>query len=205
MTERPWALSAGRLDQLREAGLDEGRVLHAILQTSLFGHFNRIADAVGVDADYPDLFGTPPIEPAVPPYEWPDRAFDAFRPAIALALHAGAVERLEIWRAHALDRGAPLSRHERAVLAHAVAVRLGDAPVEAVPPSTARDEALVDLADLVTRAPWRLGPEAFNPLRDLGFADDSDVFDAVATASFCTLWSRVRVALTALGAPADDG
>ena len=66
VTERPWSLTRADLNRARAAGLDDNSVLHAVLQSSLFGHFNRIADAVGVDLDYADRFGAPHVEPATP-------------------------------------------------------------------------------------------------------------------------------------------
>jgi hypothetical protein len=199
VTERPWALTGADLAAARAGGLDDAAILHAILQTSLFGHLNRIADAVGVDADYPDSFTAPHVEPATPPYLRPRFASDpvAARP-IELVARAGAADLLAAWRAHALDRNRPLTRHHRALIAHTVAVRLGDASVEEAAADTPLDRALVDFADLVTLAPWRLGPAAFAPLGPLGLADDAAVFDAVATASSCTVFSRIAVTLAAL-------
>lgn len=204
VTERPWSLIGADLARARGAGVDDGGVLHAILQASLFGHLNRIADAVGVDADYPDRWGAPHVEPATPAYtvpgpgEVPDpRA----RKPIELASRAGSIELLAAWRAHALERDAPpLGRRERAVIARAVAVRLGDAAPEvaAVEPQSALDHVLVELADIVTLAPWRLGPAAYENVRTAGLQDDAAVFDAVATASSCTVFSRIAVALAAL-------
>jgi hypothetical protein len=202
LAERPWALRGADLARLRGAGLDDAAILHAVLQGSLFGHLNRIADAVGVDADYPDTFGAPRLVPETPAYlapapgEAPDPAPAA--PPIELASRPGAIELHEAWRAHALDRdgdGGALDRAQRAVIAHAVAVRLGDASVPAAAPATELDHALVELADLVALAPWRLGPAAYARLRALGLADDAAIFDAVATASSSTVFSRIRVAL----------
>jgi hypothetical protein len=171
-----------------------------VLQASLFGHLNRIADAVGVDADYPDTFGAPRLVPETPAYlapaagEAPDPAPAA--PPIELASRPGAIELHEAWRAHALDRdGGALDRAQRAVIADAVAVRLGDASVPSAAPATELDHALVELADTVALAPWRLGPAAYAALRALGLADDAAIFDAVATASAATVFSRIRVAL----------
>jgi hypothetical protein len=177
-------------------------VLHAILQAALFGHLNRIADAVGVDADYPDHYGSPRVEAATPAYLAPGPAEvpdpHAARP-IELASRAGAVDLLAAWRAHALDRdGGPLGRRQRAVIAHAVAARLGDLTVAPVEPETELDHALIELADVVTLAPWRLAPRAYDRVRAAGLADDAAVFDAVATASSCTVFSRIAAALAAL-------
>jgi hypothetical protein len=201
VTEHPWAITGAELARARAAGLDEAGVLHTVLQASLFGHFNRIADAVGVDLDYPDSFCAPHVEPATPPYLWPTSAPDPHvaRP-IELASRAGAVDLAIAWERYAIDRDAPLTRRQRAVVAAAVAARLGDTstPPLALAPETDLERALVDLADLVTLAPWRLGPSAYTQIRLAGLSDDSDVFDAVATASSAGVFSRIRVTLAAL-------
>jgi hypothetical protein len=198
VTEHPWALSGLDLTQAREAGLADKAVLHAVLQSCLFGHFNRVADAVGVELDYPDRFGAPHVEPATPPYLRPDVPPDqsAAQPVpLDSWPEVGALARQ--WEAYALERDAPLTRRQRAVVAAAVAERLGDTTREAVAPGTDLEAALVELADVVTLAPWRLGPEAYARVRELGLADDADVFDAVATASSAGVASRIRVSLAA--------
>jgi hypothetical protein len=116
-----------------------------------------------------------------------------------LASRPGAVELAAAWEQYALDRDAPaLTRRQRAVIAGAVAARLGDTSKPPLAPETDLDRALVDLADLVTLAPWRLGPSAYTQIRLAGLAEDSDVFDAVATASSAGVFSRIRVTLAAL-------
>src|SRR5262249_33625993 len=118
---------------------------------------------------------------------------------IDLASRPGAIELLSAWRSYSIDRDSSvLSRQDRAVIASAVAVRLGDATVTPVGPRTRLQTELVELADIVTLAPWKLGPAAFAPLRAAGLAEDAEVFDAVATASSCTVFSRIEVALAAL-------
>src|SRR5262249_49279386 len=149
----------------------------------------RIADAVGVDLDYPDRFHAPHVEPATPPYLWPTSAPDPRLPQpITLASRPGAADLAAAWERYALDRDEPLTRRQRALVAAAVAERLGAASVSASPSvaspaETDLDRALIDLADLVTLAPWKLGPAAYVKVRQLGLADDAAVFDAVATAS----------------------
>jgi len=200
VTEHPWALTGAELTAARAAGLDDAGILHAVLQASLFGHFNRVADAVGVDLDYPDSFGAPHVESATPPYLRPTSAPDPHvQKPIELASRSGAVDLASTWERYALDRGAPLTRHQRAVVAAAVAECLGDATMSHISPETDLDRALVDLADLVTLAPWRLGPSAYTKIRALGLEDDGAVFDAVATASSAGVFSRIRVTLAALG------
>jgi hypothetical protein len=199
VTERPWSLAAADLVAAREAGLDDAGILHVILQASLFGHLNRIADAVDVPADYPDRFGAPHVEPATPAYLRPVDPPAPRTGAISLALRDGANDLLHAWSVHALDRDEPhLDRRRRAVIRHAVALALGDGSVPASAPLDDFDHALISLADLTTLAPWRLGPVAYARVRELGLATDAQVFDAVATASSCTAFSRIAVAVAGL-------
>jgi len=199
VTEHPWAMTGRDLSQARAAGLADHAVLHAVLQSCLFGHYNRIADAVGVDLDYPDRFGAPRIEPATPPYLRPDDPPDQAAPRpIELESWPEVAELARAWEQYAVEREAPLTRRQRAVVAVAVAERLGDTTREAVAPESDLEAALVELADVVTLAPWRLGPEAYARVRELGLPDDADIFDAVATASSVGVASRIRVSLAAL-------
>jgi alkylhydroperoxidase family enzyme len=195
VTERPWSLTSRDLEAPRAAGLDDASILHVVLQAANFGHLNRIADAVGVAADYPDRFGAPHVEPATPAYLLP---FDPPPPDagdIHLGLRPGIDEVYAAWRGHALDRDTPsLDRRRRSVIARAVADRVGDLRELPGDPIDDLDHALIELADVVTLAPWKLGPEAYARVR-AWFPDDAQVFDAVATASSCTAFSRIAVAL----------
>lgn len=206
-TTAPWKLGAADLARARAVGLPDETTLQVVLLSAYFGHLNRVADAVGIELDYPTDLTPPHAEPTTPPYrrpappEWPDA--DA-RPALELACRSGAAESLAAWRAHALLREAPLARDQRAVIAYAVAERLGDAATVrelAAPPSSPLAAALVEAADEVTLAPWRLGAATIARLRAAGLTDDVAVFDALATAAACTTFSRIQVALAALAAP----
>jgi hypothetical protein len=192
-------MSGGDLAAMRAAGFADAAILHAVLQAANFGHLNRIADAVGVAADYPDHFRAPHVEPATPPYLWPTDPPDPSAPKpVRLSDRDNAVELYGAWRSHVLDRTAALDPRRRALIAYAVAVRTGDRSVAEVAPADELDRALVELADVVTLAPWRLGPGAYARVRSLGLADDAAVFDAVATASSCTVFSRIETVLSAL-------
>jgi len=192
-------MTGADLARARAAGLDDAGVLHAVLQSCLFGHFNRIADAVGVDLDYPDSFGAPHVEPATPPYLWPTSVPDqAATQPITLAIRPGAEDLAKAWQEYAFDRDTVLTRRQRSLIAAAVAARLGDASVPPVEQESDVDRVLIDLADLVTRAPWKLGPSAYLPIREAGFSDDAAVFDVVATMSGAGVFSRIRVSLAAL-------
>lgn len=205
VTETPWALERSDLARARDAGLSDAAVLQVVLLSSFFGHLNRMADAVGIELDYDVAQAPPRAAAATPPYlrppvdRWPDP--DASQP-LALAQRPGLAEALAAWQRHALLRESPLDRRARARIAQAVAERLGDragARVELAPPASALDDALVAMADTVTLAPWRLGAATVASLRAAGLVADAAVFDALATAAACTSFSRIAVALAALG------
>jgi len=208
VTESPWLLSLQERDAARAAGLDDAAILHAVLLASYFGHLNRLADAVGIELDYQVVNPPVPPDPLTPPFprapreRWP--APQAAQ-AVNLDLRPGAADALAAWRAHVLEREAPLSRPERARIAGTVAEHLGDAAgVERFrtdTPRTRLDVALVALAEVVTLSPWKLGAGTVAALRDAGLDSDLAVFDAISTATSCTTFSRVQVALCALGQP----
>ena len=57
----------------------------------------------------------------------------AARQPITLDSRAGAGDLMSAWRKYVLERDAPLTCRQRALVAHAVAVRLGDASMLARP------------------------------------------------------------------------
>lgn len=203
ITETPWRLGPADRTQAHAAGLSDEALFQVVLLSAFFGHLNRIADAVGVELDYAVALTPPHAEPTTPPYlrpekeEWPT----AGPQPLSVDLRPSVVAPLAAWRSHALLREAPLSQKQRAVIAHAVAVRLGDAATvreHDAAPLTQLDEALVAAADEVTLAPWRLGAETVARLRAAGLHDEPVIFDALATASACATFSRIYVALAAL-------
>lgn len=196
VTEAPWTLRRDDLTRARAAGLDEASVLHVIVLSAFFGYLNRVADAVGIELDY-EVAGMPPppADATTPPLPRPESEerpdLGAARP-LELAMRPGAAELFAGWRAHVMERDAPLSREERAAIAAVVADATGDtATLLPLPP------ALRDYADLVARAPWRLGAEALAPLRALGL-DDAALFDVIQVAAHQSFASRLAVALAAL-------
>lgn len=196
ITEQPWSIRQRDAEAMRAAGFDDAAILHVVLQSSNFGHLNRIADAVGVEPDYPNSFGAPAIEPATPAYLWPSDPPPPGRGAIHLGLRESAGEPYAAWEAVAVGREtAHLDGRRRHMIASAVAARLGDLRIPELAPVDDLDRALVALADVVTLAPWRLGPAAYEDVRARGLASDAAVFDAVAAASSCTVFSRIAVAL----------
>lgn len=65
-------------------------------------------------------------------------------------------------------------------------------------PATTEASELRTLVERVTLAPWQLEDAAFAPLRAAGH-DDAALFRVCATASSFGVFSRIRVALIALG------
>lgn len=195
-TETPWALSRAHRERAREAGLADEHVLHAIALAAFFGHLNRIADAVDVPLDYRVRREPPRAEPATPPF-LAAPAPVAGTPALDLASRAPTAGALAAWMEHVATPTPALDGHRRAMIATRVGHLLGDATGEAAP-STELDRALLELADRITLAPWRLDAAGYAPLRAAGFTD-RDVFDACVVASSAGVSSRIAVALAALG------
>lgn len=189
VTERPW-----RMHRMPE--LDDETLVHSIALSAYFGHLNRIADAVAVPLDFIVRHAPPATDPTVPALA-PAPAPVSGEPVLALATRPATAAAIAAWRAHVLDRDAPLSREERAQIEGAVATWLGD-PRRSSPAAGVADRDLHRLAELVTLAPWQLCDAVFAPLRARGW-DDEKLFDAVVTASTAGMDSRIHVALVAIG------
>lgn len=199
VAEAPWKLSRDHMTRAMAAGLSEEDILHVILIDALFGHLNRIADATGVVLDYDVKLKPPAIDPAVP--AWPVAPTTVtHRSAIDLARRPATATALIEWRNYVFHRDAPLTRRQRTLIARCVAAWLGDGGIS--PPGDLTinplDEALRAVAEVVTLAPWRLSDATYAPLRAAGF-DDAAIFDVCATASTAGVFSRIEVALGALG------
>jgi alkylhydroperoxidase family enzyme len=199
VTEAPWALSRMHRDRAHEAGLGDEDILHAIQLSSYFGHLNRIADAVAVPLDYVVQHMPPATDPSVAP--WPAApSLVVGRPALEASLRPATATALAAWRTYMFDRDAPLARRQRTVIARWVATWLGDGGIS--PPDDLTfnplDDALRELAEQITLAPWKLCDASFASLRAVGF-DDAALFDACAVASTTGVFSRITVALSALG------
>jgi alkylhydroperoxidase family enzyme len=198
VTEAPWMLSRAHHKRAREAGLDDADLLHAIALSSYFGHLNRIADATGVPLDYEVRALPPQVDATVAPWPVAPRLVTG-RPALDLAAREATAKALGEWRTYMFHRDAPLTRRQRTLVARWVATWLGDGGISSPADLTVNplDDALRDLAELVTLAPWKLSDDAYEPLRAAGF-DDAALFDVCATASTAGVLSRLEVALAAL-------
>ncbi len=197
--DAPWQLSRAHLARWRGDGLSDDDILHVVALGSFFGHLNRIADAVAVPLDYEVMHAPPAVDATVPALAASPRLVVG-KPALALASRTATTAMLAEWRTYMFERDAPLTRRQRTLIARWVATWLGDGSIS--PPSdlTANplDDALRNLAEVVTLAPWQLCDASFAALRATGFSDAA-LFDVCATASTAGVFSRITVALAALG------
>jgi alkylhydroperoxidase family enzyme len=199
VNEAPWALSRAHHARAHAAGLSDEDVLQVIAIAAHSGHLNRAADISGVALDYTVQHTPPPVDPSVPPWPAAPRMVVG-RPAIDIARRPATANALAEWRNYIFYRDAPLTRRQRTLLARWVATWLGDGGISSPADLTANvhDEALRNYAELVTLAPWKIGDAELAPLRAVGF-DDTAIFDATATVSSAGMFSRIEVALVALG------
>ena len=198
VTEAPWSLARDDRDRAHVAGLSDEDILHAIALSAYFGHLNRIADAVDVPLDYKVTRMPPATDPSAPAMS-PSMVAITGRPALELSRRPATAAALTAWRSYMFDRDAPLTRRSRTVIARWVALWLGDGGISAPSDLTINplDDALRELAELVTLAPWQLAEGSYKRLRTAGY-DDAQLFDAVASASSTGMFSRITVALGAL-------
>ena len=199
ITEAPWTLSRRDLHDAHSASLSDEDILHLVILASYFGHLNRIADVTGVGLDYQVKLSTPPTDPGVPAWQVAPEML-AGRPVIDPARRPASSAALAEWRKYIFYRDTPLTRRQRTLLARWVATWLGDGGIS--PPTdltvNPHDEALRTFAELVTLAPWTIGDAQLAPLRATGL-DDAGIFDVTATVTSAGVFSRIEVALVALG------
>lgn len=175
-------------------------ILHAITLSSYFGHLNRIADAVQGPLDYTVKLTPPETDPSITPWSTAPELV-AGRPAIDIARRPATANAFTEWKHYIFySHDAPLTRRQRTLIARWVAAWLGDGGISPPTDLTVNpiDDALRQVAEVVTLAPWKITDDTFAPLRAKGF-DDAAVFDVCATTTSAGVFSRIEVALVALG------
>lgn len=199
VSEAPWTIERSDLERARAAGLSDVAVVQAVGLSAFFNYLNRVADAVDIAFDYPT-----PLPPLVrdrsrEPLPRPERARWPAGGAFPLSLADRPVtaQAFAAWRAYQLEREAPLSRRERAVIVRAVAETLCDARTygalaDAVPRGK-RESALAAYAARLSAVPWKLAAADLDALRAVGLDDDRALLDAIAVASFQTTASRLAL------------
>jgi len=202
LTAQPWALTQEAVDDVRRQGLDEEQIEAAIGVISMFNYFTRVADATGIDFDYPTALPAfePDLSQATAPR--PDRPVASSGPAAdrRRPRPGGLRSAWDSWRACVLEADQPLSQRERRLLAAAAAEETADwAGAEALSGagSTAdSDEQLIGFARKLSRQPWRMGPADLDRLRALGYPEPA-LLHAISVVAHQNADSRLAIGLAA--------
>jgi alkylhydroperoxidase family enzyme len=178
LTARPWALTAEAVGDARQQGLDEEQIEAAIGVISLFNYFTRVADATGIEFDYPTAL--PAFEPDLCQVTAPrpDRPVSFSRPAGGRRRPrlGGLRAAWESWRAYVLEADQPISQRERRLLAAVAAEEAADwEGAEALNGyrSGPDDDHLIGFARKLSRQPWLMGAEDLERLRSLGYSEQA--------------------------------
>lgn len=203
LTARPWALTQEAVDDVRRQGLDEEQIEAVIGVISMFNYFTRVADATGIDFDYPTAL--PAFEPDLSqvtaprpdrPVAFTEPAGDRRRPR-----PGGLRSAWDSWRAYVLEAGQPVSQRERRLLAAVAAEETADwAGAEALSGAgsglSTSDDQLIGFARKLSRQPWRMGPADLDRLRSLGYSEPG-VLHVISVVAHQNADSRLAIGLAA--------
>jgi hypothetical protein len=187
------------VEDARQQGLDEEQIEAAIGVISMFNYFTRVADATGIEFDYPTEL--PAFEPDL-------RHGTAPRPERS-GMSAGSRRRprpgglqaaWQSWRAYVMEADEPISQRERGLLAAVAAEEATDwAGVDALAGFKAgsdADEQLIGFARKLSRQPWRMGPGDLEHLRSLGYSEPA-VLHVISVVAHQNADSRLALGLSA--------
>lgn len=202
VTARPWALTQEAVEDARRQELDEDQLEAAIGVISLFNYFTRVADATGIEFDYPTAL--PAFEPDLCQVTEPrpDRPVSFSRSAGSRRRPEGEGLRAawESWRAYVLEADQPISQRERRLLAAVAAEEAADwEGAEALNGSKSGsdgDDQLVGFARKLSRQPWLMGEEDLERLRSLGYSEQA-VLHVISVVAHQNADSRLVLGLRA--------
>ena len=202
LTARPWALTQEAVEDARRQELDEDQLEAAIGVISLFNYFTRVADATGIEFDYPTAL--PAFEPDLCQVTAPrpDRPVSFSRPAGSRRRPEGEGLRAawESWRAYVLEADQPISQRERRLLAAVAAEEAADwEGAEALNGSKSGpdgDDQLIGFARKLSRQPWLMGEEDLERLRSLGYSEQA-VLHVISVVAHQNADSRLVLGLRA--------
>jgi hypothetical protein len=200
LTARPWALTAEAVGDARRQGLDEEQIEAAIGVISLFNYFTRVADATGIEFDYPTAL--PAFEPDLGQVTAPrpDRPVSFSRPAGGRRRPRleGLRAAWESWRAYVLEADQPISQRERRLLAAVAAEEATDwEGAEAFKSGSDADDQLIGFARKLSRQPWRMGEGDLERLRSLGYSEEA-VLHVISVVAHQNADSRLALGLGAM-------
>lgn len=174
LTIRPWDASGQDIAGLRQHGIDEEQIETAVGVIAMFNYFTRVADATGIEFDYPT-----PL-PAFAPDACQLAAARPARPTGDGAPVAGrpvpAADRLRTmwgaWRSCLLDADEPLGSGRCRLVASVAAEESGDweAAAELSSPRDVDDE-LTGFARKLSREPWQMAENDLDALRKAGYEE----------------------------------
>lgn len=196
LTAEPWALRPDLLEDLARQGLDRDQIEAAVAVIAMFNYFTRVADATGIEFDYPTPL--PPFEPDLcrVPAPRPAPVSTPAHPALTLPRAPGLRTAWAEWRHYVLDSDEPLSRRDRALAAAIAAEESADPAV--VPAHTDADQPLIAFARKLSRHPWTMQPADLDTLRAHGYQEPA-ILHLISVIAHQNATSRLHTALARLG------
>lgn len=202
LTAQPWALTPETVGDARRQGLDEEQIEAAIGVISMFNYFTRVADATGIEFDYPTEL--PAFEPDACQVTAPrpDRSASVSRPAGGRRRpRPGSLQAAwGSWRAYVLEADEPISQRERRLLAAVAAEEAADwegvDALNGVKSVSDDDDGLIGFARKLSRQPWRMGEGDLKRLRSLGYPDEA-VLHVISVVAHQNADSRLALGLGA--------
>ncbi|HEU5106939.1 MAG TPA: hypothetical protein VFT95_00030 [Micromonosporaceae bacterium] len=200
LTAAPWSVTPELGAQLAARGLGTDAVQAATAIVAMFNYLTRVADATGIEFDYPSPLpvflpdrGREP-EPRPAPAAWPVVAADMR----TLPDFPAATQAWQRWREYVFDSDTPLTVRERRLLAAAAARECCDRTradeLAAYAPRDDRDSLLVAFAGKLSRQPWRMGPADLQALRDAGHPEVA-LLHAISVVALQNAESRLAMGL----------
>jgi alkylhydroperoxidase family enzyme len=173
--------------------------VQAVTIAAMFNHHTRVADATGVEGDYPSPLPRIAIDPEKEPQPLPEKPPPAKRSGrFSLALRPRTAEMIARLGAHVRAPSEGLSARERALAGRAACLGSGDAERasrwDRTPAEGPRETAIAAYATKLTRTPWRMREADLAALRAHGF-EDRGLLDLIAVVAVENLAARVRLAL----------
>jgi hypothetical protein len=204
LTAQPWALTGEAVQDARRQGLDEQQIEGAIAVISMFNYFTRVADATGIEFDYPTAL--PAFEPdrcqvAAPR---PDRSTSSGQPAGHRRRPRNEALRAawETWRGYVLEADKPISRRERRLLASVAAEEAADwegaEALGELTPVEDGDEPLIGFARKLSRQPWAMAEADLENLRSAGYQEQA-VLHVISVIAHQNADSRLVLGLSTAG------
>ena len=172
LTAEPWSITPDIADLFARHGLDTDAVRTATGVVAMFNYLTRVADASGIEFDYPTPLPRFQPERGQQPVPRPDRELWPVVGADRVDAMSGTWRH---WREYVFDSTGPLTRRERRLLARAAAQECCDRwradELDGYAPRDDRDAVLDTFARKLSRRPWQMDPADLRALREAGYAE----------------------------------